>query len=52
MAPSQPGNEDLGWEKTWTSNLAFHLGFWNRLNVDLELYNKRTTDMLMRVPQS
>ena len=52
MAPSQPGNEDLGWEKTWTSNLAFHLGFWNRLNVDLELYNKRTTDMLMQVPQS
>ena len=52
MAPSQPGSEDLGWEKLWTSNLAFHLGFWNRLNVDLEFYNKRTTDMLMQVPQS
>ena len=52
MAPSQPGNEDLGWEKTWTTNLGFHVGFWNRLNVDLELYNKRTSDMLMQVPQS
>lgn len=52
MAPSQPASEDLGWEKLWTTNLAFHLGFWNRLNVDLELYNKRTTDMLMQVPQS
>lgn len=52
MAPSQPGNEDLGWEKTWTTNLGFHFGFWNRLNVDFELYNKRTSDMLMQVPQS
>ena len=52
MAPSQPGNEDLGWEKLWTTNLGFHFGFWNRLNVDFELYNKRTSDMLMEVPQS
>ena len=52
IAPSQPGSDDLGWEKLWTTNLAFHLGFWNRLNVDLEFYNKRTTDMLMLVPES
>ena len=50
VAPIQPGNENLTWENTWTSNLAFHFGFWNRLNVDLELYNKKTTDMLMAVP--
>ncbi len=50
MAPGSQGNENLGWEKLWTSNIAFHLGFWNRLNVDLELYNKETTDMLMYVP--
>ena len=50
VAPLQPGNESLTWENTWTSNLAFHFGFWNRLNVDLELYNKQTTDMLMAVP--
>ena len=50
VAPLQPGNEDLTWENTWTTNLAFHFGFWNRLNVDLELYNKKTTDMLMSVP--
>ena len=48
----QSGNEKLGWEQTWATNLAFHLGFFNRLNVDLELYNKRTTNMLMEVPQS
>lgn len=52
VAPVQPGNESLTWENTWTSNLAFHFGFWNRLNVDLELYNKKTTDMLMQVPVS
>ena len=50
--PMQSGNEDLGWEKLWTTNVAFHLGFWNRLNVDLEVYNKLTTDMLMSVPVS
>lgn len=46
----QPGNEDLGWEKPWTTNLGFHVGFWNRLNVDLEFYYKQTSDMLMEVP--
>ncbi len=52
IAPIQPGNENLHWEKPWTTNLAVHLGFWNRLNVDLELYNKRIDDMLIEVPIS
>ena len=47
----QPGNDQLGWEKPWTSNLGIHVGFWNRLNVDLEMYYKRTSDMLMSVPK-
>ena len=50
--PLQSGNEDLGWEKLWTTNVALHLGFWNRLNADIEFYNKYTTDMLMSVPVS
>ena len=52
IAPIQPGNESLGWEKPWTTNLGAHLGFWNRLNVDFEAYYKRTSDMLMEVPKS
>lgn len=52
VAPISPGNENLTWENTWTTNLALHFGFWNRLNADLELYNKMTTDMLMNVPLS
>ena len=50
VALMQPGNEDLGWEKPWTTNFALRAGFWNRLNVDLEFYYKRTSDMLMEVP--
>ena len=50
--PMQSGNEDLGWEKLWTTNIAIHLGFWNRLNADIEVYNKHTTNMLMSVPVS
>lgn len=50
--PSQSGNEKLGWEQLWSTNLALHLGFVDRVNLDVEFYNKRTTDMLMRVPKS
>ena len=52
IAPSQPGNEMLGWEQTWTSNLGLHLGFINRINLDVEFYHKKTTNMLMEVPVS
>ena len=52
VVPLSQATENLSWEKLWTTNLAFHFGFWNRLNVDLELYNKKTSNMLMEVPQS
>ena len=52
IAPISQGNPNLGWEQLWTTNVAFHAGFFNRINVDLEFYNKRTSDMLMYVPQS
>ena len=52
IAPLQRGAEHLGWEKLWTTNVGLHLGFWGRLNVDAEFYNKRTTNMLMEVPVS
>ena len=52
VAPMQQATEDLSWEKLWMTNIAFHLGFWNRLHLDLELYNKNTSNMLMEVPQS
>ena len=52
ISPNQRGNEDLTWEKLWTTNIGLRLGFFNRLNLTAEFYNKLTTDMLMQVPVS
>ncbi|MBQ7878790.1 MAG: TonB-dependent receptor [Bacteroidaceae bacterium] len=52
IAAISQGNKDLSWEQLWSSNIALHLGFFNRINLDVELYNKVTTNMLMYVPQS
>lgn len=49
---SSRGNENLTWEETWATNVALKLGFWNRLDLGIEFYNKKTTDMLMAVPTS
>lgn len=48
----QLGNGELSWEQLWTTNLGLHLGFLNRINLDVEFYNKRTSNMLMSVPAS
>ena len=52
IAPSQKGNEKLGWEQLWTTNIGLHLGLFSRINFDFEFYNKRTSNMLMEVPVS
>ena len=52
LYPSQSGNEELGWESTWASNFALRLGFFDRINFSFEAYYKRTSNMLMRVPES
>ena len=49
---AQLGNGELSWEHLWNTNLGLHAGFFGRINVDLELYNKRTSNMLMQVPAS
>lgn len=52
IKPSQRGNENLTWEKLWTTNVGLRLGFFNRVNFTAEFYNKLTSDMLMQVPVS
>ncbi|MGM9739796.1 MAG: SusC/RagA family TonB-linked outer membrane protein, partial [Candidatus Cryptobacteroides sp.] len=52
IGPYSKGNENLEWEKLWTTNIALHLGFLDRINLDAEFYNKKTTNMLMSVPIS
>ena len=52
IAPYSKGNEELTWEKLMTTNISLKLGFFDRVNVVAEFYNKKTTDMLMEVPIS
>lgn len=52
IAPIQPGNSKLGWEKLMTYNVGLRLGFWDFLNLTAEAYHKRTSNMLMQVPVS
>lgn len=50
--PSQSGNEELSWEQTWANNVGVSFGLYNRVNVNVDFYHKKTTNMLMLVPQS
>ena len=50
--PAQSGNEELSWEQTWANNIGLSLGFFNRVNLNVDFYHKKTTNMLMLVPQS
>lgn len=44
--PSNPGNADLKWETTYQHDLGFEVGLLNRIELTLDLYHKRTTDLL------
>lgn len=52
IGPYSKGNENLEWEKTWSSNASIHLGFFDRIDFEAEFYNKKTSNMLMSVPVS
>jgi len=50
---SQNANPDLKWESTSTLNLGLDFGFWdNRLTGSLELYDKKTNNLLYTYPIS
>lgn len=45
------GNNDLGWEKTKSTDLAVDLAFFNnRIQLSFDYYTKKTTDLLYQVP--
>lgn len=44
------GNPDLSWEKTSQVNLGLEIGFFNWLNIEVDVYKGMTTDMLLDVP--
>ncbi|MCG2462358.1 TonB-dependent receptor [Flavobacteriaceae bacterium F89] len=48
---TRPFNLDLKWERTETYNLGFDYGFFkNRLNGSLDVYLKKTSDLLNVIP--
>ena len=53
IIPATKGERDLTWEKLRTINLGVKTGYMdNRLTLNLDLYHKHTSDMLMQVPIS
>lgn len=42
-------NPDLHWEVQRMTNLGLNLGFWNRLNIVVDLYDKANTNILRTV---
>lgn len=42
----------MSWEQTWANNVGVSFGLYNRVNVNVDFYHKKTTNMLMLVPQS
>lgn len=45
------GNPDLTWEKSTNTNIGLDMGFLkDRLSVSVDVYNKKSTDLLMNVP--
>ena len=49
---SQPSNEDLTWEQQSLLTVGFDARLLDRFDVEFAWYDRRTTDMLMSVPQS
>ncbi|WP_345233595.1 TonB-dependent receptor [Olivibacter ginsenosidimutans] len=48
--PSSLGNPNLTWEKTYATNIGLETGFFNRINLSLEWYQKSTSGLLHFVP--
>ena len=51
MLISQIGNRDLTWERTYTAGIGLDASLWeNRLRLTLDLYSKKTDNILYNVP--
>lgn len=48
--PTTLGNADLTWEKTYSTNVGFDIGLFNRIDLSVELYDKNTSELLYNVP--
>lgn len=41
-----PGNKELTWETTWQHDFGLELLLFKRINIELDYYHKKTTDLL------
>ena len=46
----QPSNKKLGWEKQIQSNVGLTARLFDRVNIDVNYYNRKTKNMLMSTP--
>lgn len=47
---SQLGNADLGWEKSYVAGVGLDVSLFDRVNLTLDYYAKKTSDLLYKVP--
>lgn len=52
IAIANPANPDLTWEVVKSTNIAVSTRVINRVDLDVEFYNRKTEDMLMAIPYS
>ncbi|NLZ20362.1 MAG: TonB-dependent receptor [Bacteroidales bacterium] len=50
--PSSAGNDNLGWEKSQNFNVGFEWNMFERVNLNVEYYNKYTSSLLFPYPAS
>ena len=47
---AHPSNKELGWEKQIQSNVGLTARLFDRVNIDVNYYNRKTKNMLMSTP--
>lgn len=52
MRPSTPANNELSWEKNYTWNVGIDFRFLKRFSGSIDVYSRKTTDMLLDKAQS
>ena len=52
MRPSTPANPDLSWEKNGSWNIGIDFRFLKRFSGSIDVYSRKTTDMLLDKAQS
>lgn len=50
LTVTDPGNPQLSWETQRQTNIGFQATLFKRLNMEVEYFNRKTTNMLLAVP--